>query len=244
MDVRSEILDAPTDDGTMATVVTQPVADGDWPTVVIFIDAPGVRPATREFMDRLAGDGYRVVTPDLHHRHGRLLHFEPADMASDPDARPTIMGWLASMTDAQIQHDFDSALAAAGVGDDEKVAVIGFCLGARAVVRSMERLSDRVVAGAGWHPSFLADDGPDSPHLTAGSLTRPLYLGIGDADEVQSIAMHQRFLDAVAGLDHVDVTIWPGADHGYTWPGYPNYDENAAEGSWTKTLAMFDAAFA
>jgi len=243
MDVRSQILDAPTDDGEMAAVVTQPVDAGPWPTVVIFIDAPGVRPATREFMDRLAGNGYRVITPDLHHRHGRLLHFEPADMANDPDARPTITGWLASMTDAQIQDDLDSALAVAGVPEDEKVAVIGFCLGARAVVRSMERMPDRVVAGAGWHPSFLADDEPDSPHLTAAGLAQPLYLGIGDADQVQSIAMHQRFLDAVADLDHVDVTIWPGADHGYTWPGYPNYDADAAEGSWAKTLTMFDSAF-
>lgn len=242
MDVRSETLDAPTDGGEMAVVITEPADDGDWPTVVIFIDAPGLRPATREFMDRLAGNGYRVITPDLHHRHGRLLHFEPAQAASDPDARPTITGWIASMTDAQIQHDFDCALAAAGVSDDSKLGVIGFCLGARAVVRSMDRLPERVVAGAGWHPSFLADDEPDSPHLTAGQLAGPLYLGIGDADEVQSIAMHQPFLDAVADLDHLHVTIWPGADHGYTWPGYPNYDEAAAEGSWTTTLAMFDAA--
>ena len=98
------------------------------------------------------------------------------------------------------------------------------------------------MAGAGWHPSFLVDDGDDSPHLTAGSLDRPLYLGIGEADEVQSIAMHQKFLDAVESLDHVDVTTYPGADHGYTWPGYPTYDQTAAETSWAKTLAMFGTA--
>jgi carboxymethylenebutenolidase len=245
MEVRSQIIDAPTDDGEMAVAVSEPAdappGGGSWPVVAIFIDAPGIRPATHEFMERLAGHGYRVVTPDLHHRHGRLLHFEPEQMANDPQARPTIMGWIASMTDDQIQHDLDSALGACGVPADAKVAVIGFCLGARAVVRSLLRLPDRVVAGAGWHPSFLADDGPDSPHLSAHELRPPLFLGIGDADEVQSIAMHQRFLDAVAGLDHVDVTVWPGADHGYTWPGYPNYDEGAAEGSWAKTLALLGA---
>lgn len=245
MDVRSETIDAPTDDGPMAVVTTEPaappVAGGTWPTVVIFIDAPGIRPATEAFMARLAGHGYRVVTPDLHHRHGRLLHFEPAQLAGDPAARPTLMGWIASMTDDQIQHDFDAALAAAGVPAEQPVAVIGFCLGARAAVRSMLRLPDRVVAGAGWHPSFLADDRPDSPHVVAHELRRPLFLGIGDADQIQSIAMHQRFLDAVADLGHVDVTIFPGADHGYTWPGYPNYQEAAAETSWAKTLALLGA---
>ena len=248
MDVTEQTIDADTDDGAMAVVVAEPSAPpeagGAWPVVVLFIDAPGLRPATRELMARLAGHGYRVVTPDLHHRHGRLRHYEPADMATDPDARPTIGNWIASMTDDQIQHDAASALAAAGVADDEPYATIGFCLGARAVYRAMERNPNRVVCGAAWHPSFLVDDGPDSPHLSAGKLDRPLYLGIGEDDKVQSIAMHQPFLDAVAGLDHVDVTTFPGADHGYSWPGYPSYDENAAETSWTKTLAMFEAAFA
>ncbi|MEM7092671.1 MAG: dienelactone hydrolase family protein [Actinomycetota bacterium] len=237
-------IETTTADGEMVVVVTEPEgAAPDTPTVVFFIDAPGLRPATREFMARMAGEGYRVVTPDLHHRQGRLLYFEPQDMAENPDAGPTMWGWIGAMTDDQIQSDMDDALAAAGVADDAKIAVIGFCLGARAVYRAMERLPERVVAGAGWHPSFLADDGADSPHVTAGSLAAPLYLGIGEADQVQSIAMHQPFLDAVANLDHVDVTTFEGADHGFTWPGYPSYHETAAETSWTKTLAMFGTAF-
>lgn len=242
MDTNERTIDVSTDDGEMAVVITTPAGDGPAPTVLLYIDAPGLRPATREFMARMAGEGYRVITPDLHHRHGRLLHFEPKDFATNPDARPAVMGWIASMTDDQIQADGEAALAAAGVGADETYAAIGFCLGARAVYRAMENNPQRVVAGAGWHPSFLADDGEDSPHLSAGALDRPLYLGIGEADEVQSIAMHQPFLDAVASLDHVDVTTYPGADHGYTWPGYPTYDETAAETSWTKTLAMFATA--
>lgn len=241
MSTTERTIDVTTPDGDMAVVITRPEGDGPVPTVLLYIDAPGLRPATTEFMARMAGEGYQVVTPDLHHRHGRLLHYEPKDMA-DPDARPTVMGWIASMTDDQIQADGEAALGAAGVGADEAYAVIGFCLGARAVYRAMERNPQRVVAGAAWHPSFLVNDGDDSPHLTAGSLDRPLYLGIGEADEVQSIAMHQKFLDAVAPLEHVDVTTFPGADHGFSWPGYPTYDQTAAETSWAKTLAMFGTA--
>ncbi len=247
MDVTEKTIETPTDDGDMVVVVTEPTTAPDagdrWPAVLLFIDAPGLRPATREFMARMAAEGYTVITPDLHHRNGRLLHFEPSDAADNPNARETIWGWIESMTDDQIQHDGERALAAAGVGPDAPFATIGFCLGARAVYRAMERNPERAVCGAGWHPSFLADDEPDSPHLTAVSLDRPLYLGIGEEDTVQSIAMHQRFLDAVADLDHVDVATFAGADHGYTWPGYPNYHEEAAETSWARTLAMFAAAF-
>ncbi|NNF53638.1 MAG: hydrolase [Acidimicrobiales bacterium] len=246
MDVTEQTMDTSTDDGEMALVITEPAepqpGDGEWPAVVVFIDAPGLRPATRDFMARLASNGYRVITPDLHHRHGRLRYFEPADIVADPSRRQIIRSWIESMTDDQIQHDASCALSAAGVDEGTPFAAIGFCLGARAVYRAMQRNPQRVMCGAGWHPSFLVDDSADSPHLTAAGLSRPLYLGIGDADKVQSIAMHQKFLDAVAPNPLVDVTIIPGADHGFTWPGYPTYHETAAEISWTKTLAMLAAA--
>lgn len=238
MDVQEQTIDTTTDDGEMAVVISQPESapdgGGDWPTVLLFIDAPGLRQATRDYMGRMAGEGYRVVTPDLHHRHGRLLV---------PGSMDEVWGWIGSMTDDQIQSDGADALAAAGVSEDTPYVALGFCLGTRAVFRAIERNPDRVLAGSCWHPSFMADDKPDSPHLTAAQITRPMYLGIGEADEVQSVAMHQPFLDAVAPLDNVEVMIYPGADHGFTWPGNPTYDETAAETSWTKTLAMFGAAF-
>ena len=244
METREQIIDTTTNEGDMAVLVTEPVDTGDWPAVLLFIDAPGIRAATHEFAARLAGEGYRIVVPDLHHRQGRLLN---ALDTAPPDGQTTqemVWGWIRAMTDEQIQHDGDRGLAAAGVADDAPIATIGFCLGARAVFRRMMRDGDRVRAGAGWHPSFLADDEVDSPHLTAAELAKPLFLGIGDADEVQSIAMHQRFLDAVEPLEHVRVDIFEGADHGYTWPGYPNYHEAAAEGSWEATTQMFAEAFA
>ena len=239
MDVQEQTIDTTTDDGEMAVVITQPTAapdgGGDWPTVLLFIDAPGLRQATRDYMGRMAAEGYRVVTPDLHHRHGRLLV---------PSGMDEVWAWIGSMTDDQIQHDGACALAAAGVSEDAPYVALGFCLGTRAVFRAMERNPERVLAGSCWHPSFMADDKPDSPHLTASQLTRPMYLGIGEADEVQSIAMHQPFLDAVEPLDHVEVMTFAGADHGFTWPEGANYHETASETSWTKTLAMFAAAFA
>lgn len=243
MNLLEEIIDAMTDEGEMAVVVKQPAGSppdgGSWPTVMIMIDAPGIRKATHEFMAKLASAGYRVITPDLHHRQGRMVHLEPEQTAADPSLREKVWAWIAAMTDEQIQHDVDQALAATGA-DDDPVGTIGFCLGARAVVRAMTRLPDRFVCGAGWHPSFLADDNADSPHLTPDQIAGDLYLGIGDADQVQSIAMHQRFLDATADMANVDVDIWPGADHGFTWPGYATYNEDASEGCWAKTIAMFE----
>jgi carboxymethylenebutenolidase len=248
METRQQIIDTTTDDGDMAVLLTQPDGEapgaGSWPAVLLFIDAPGIRGATHDFAAKLAGEGYLVVTPDLHHRQGRLLNAMETMPPDGQTPQEMVWGWIAAMTDDQIQHDGDRALAVAGVATDAPIVTIGFCLGARAVYRRMMRDGDRVRAGAGWHPSFLADDSPDSPHLMAATLAQPLYLAIGDADQVQSIEMHQRFLDAVEPLDHVNVEIYEGADHGFTWPGAPNYHEAAATGAWAATTTMFAAAFA
>jgi len=37
----------------------------------------------------------------------------------------------------------------------------------------------------------------------------------------------------------VTVAICPGADHGYTWPGWPGYDQPAADASFAATVARF-----
>ena len=247
METQERELEATTDDGEMVVVITEPKAPpeggGHWPTVLYFIDAPGLRPATRDSMALLASNGYRVVTPDLHHRVGRLLCAEPKDAGTEhPAGGPR--GWLGAMTDDQIQHDGAAALAAAGVSPDTPIVTIGFCLGTRAAYRLIEANPDRVLAGACFHPSMMGNDTPGSPHLTAATTPRPMYFGVGEADTVQSIEMQQRFFDAVDGVDHVEVVTFPGVDHGFTWPGYPNYDENAAETSWAKTLELFATAFA
>ena len=243
METREEIIDTTTDDGEMAVLVTQPAGDGEWPVVLLFIDAPGIRSATHEFASKLAAEGYRVVTPDLHHRQGRLLNALDTAPPDGTTVQEMVWGWIGAMTDEHIQHDADRGLAAAGVAADAPIVTIGFCLGARGVYRRL-MADDRALAGAMWHPSFLADEEPDSPHLTAAQLTKPLYLAIGDADQVQSIAMHQRFLDAVEPLDRVTVEIYEGADHGFTWPGFPNYHEAAATGAWAATTRLFADVFA
>jgi carboxymethylenebutenolidase len=239
MSITEEIIDTETVDGPMAVSVKYPDDGLRHPTIAVFHDGPGMRESNHEFNRRLAAEGYRVVMPDLYHRHGRMLGWESSD-ATD-ETRAQVMKMLHSLTDDNIQSDLDDALAVIDLNPDEKLGVIGFCLGARAIYRTLMRLPDRFVCGATWHPSFLADDTPDSPHLTASQLRQPVYIGIGTADEIQSIAMHQRFFDAVAALDNVEVEIFDGADHGYTWPSHPNYHDHAATTSWAKTTALFNA---
>ncbi len=233
-----ELVEVDTSSGPMAMLRTRPGGGDPLKQVGIFFDAPGIRQATREFSSKLAAEGYDVIVPDLYHRTDPLFHVEPEQAAADPSLRARVGEMLATLVDDEIQMDMDDAMDAAGFTDS--VGCIGFCLGARAVYRALMRRPERFVAGSMFHPSFLADDEPDSPHVTAGDLAQPLYIGIGEADQVQSIEMHQRFFDAVAPLENVELITFPGADHGFTWPGYASYHEEASTVSYAKTVALFN----
>lgn len=143
------------------------------------------------------------------------------------------------MTDDEIQSDLDDSMAAIGVGVEEQLGCVGFCLGARAVLRTMMRKPEQFGVGSMSHPSFLVDDADDSPHRSAGDLAGKLFIGIGDADQIQSIETQQLFFDAVGGLEHVQVETFAGVGHGYTWPGHDNYDRDAAARCFAATKTLF-----
>ena len=238
MDIRQEIIDADTTAGPMAVLHTQPVDPGPWKRVGIFFDAPGIRDATEAFCARLAAEGYEIVVPDLYHRDARLFSVTPEQRAADPSIVDRMRALMGTLTDDGIQQDMDDAMASVGWADGP-VGCIGFCLGARAVHRAMTRRPDRFVAGSMFHPSFLTDDSPESPHLTVDGLTGELHIGIGTADEVQSIEMHRRYFDAVEPMPNVNVRIFDGADHGFTWPGYATYHQEASDTCFAATVALF-----
>lgn len=236
--VTEEIIDVETADGPMAVLSKQPIEGSDR-LVVVFHDGPGIRDATHDFTRKLATDGYRVVIPDLYHRHGRLIGFTPEQTKADRSLVDRIWEMIRSLSDNGIQSDLDATLGALH-GVPDRFAVLGFCLGARAVCRTMMRLPERAVVGAAWHPSFLVDDHPDSPHLSADALPGTLYLGFGAADSIMTLESMQPFIDAVArrsGKTVIDVHA--DAEHGFTWPGSPNYDEAAAARSYEQTTALF-----
>jgi carboxymethylenebutenolidase len=244
MEVVEEILEAESDGAPMAILRKRPSSPGSWPFVVMFHDGPGIRGATHDFAVKLAREGFDVAVPDLYHRHGRLLGWELHERQQDPSIAERLWDLLRSLTDAGIQADLDAVLNAVDVdavdvGAHQPMATIGFCVGARAVFRTMMRFPGRFVAGAMWHPSFLVDDTPDSPHLTAAQLPGRVFIGIGEADQMQPLSSHEPFLQAIATLPGNELATFPGADHGYTWPGWPSFNQPAAEASFDKTVALF-----
>lgn len=191
------------------------------------------------FARQLAAAGYEVLVPDLYHRHGRMIGFELHEREADPTLVNQLWELVATLEDNAIQEDLELLLSTTGLDQRSVLGTIGFCLGARAVFRTMMRRPGLFVAGSMWHPSFLCDDKLDSPDRSAAGLEGALFIGIGAEDQMQPLSGHRPFLDAVSHLPSVDIQVYPGADHGYTWEGWPNYHGPAASDSFDRTVRLF-----
>ena len=228
--------------------MAKPDGDGPFPVVVFFHHGPGFDDGSKQLVEMIADRGDYVAAIDRYHRFEPWVRFDMAK-ARDPKnpdnpERKRMMSMLFGTTDDQVEEDVSALLAelqsepAAGKG---AMGCIGYCIGARSVLRTMANHPDQFLAGVGLHPSFCATDDPDSPHLAVPSLPGHLYIGIGEADQMQSVAMNKPLIAAVGELgDRGTVEIHPGADHGFAVPGSPTYQEAAASRSYDHTFAMFE----
>ena len=54
-----------TRDGRMDAYYAHPDEPGDYPGVIMFMDAPGIRQELRDFAKRIAASGYLCLLPDM-----------------------------------------------------------------------------------------------------------------------------------------------------------------------------------
>jgi carboxymethylenebutenolidase len=237
-----ETLTLSTPDGEMGVHIRRPDGDGPFPVVVYFHHGPGLDDGSKESMQWLADEGYYVISHDRYHREEPWFRFRREDRA-DQDAFQRFWGILTGTTDAMVDVDVRAVLdhvAADPAARGERLGCIGFCIGARSVVRAMADHPDTFAAGSGLHPSFCTTDQPDSPHLAVPSIPGHLYIAYGAEDKMQAAADNVPFIDAVRAMgDRGTAEILDGADHGFAVPG-DSYHEPAAKRAYDQTFAMFD----
>src|SRR5437868_5869847 len=80
-----------TKDGICPAYVYRPAGKGRWPAVLVFMDGLGIRPAMLEVGERLAGNGYVVLLPDLYYRSGPYEPMNAATVFTDSEQRKVLM---------------------------------------------------------------------------------------------------------------------------------------------------------
>src|SRR5579863_85685 len=119
-------IELATKDGPCPSYVYRPAGSGPWPTVLVFMDGLGIRPAMLEIGERLAIRGYFALVPDLFYRSGPYEPMDPHKVFSDPEQRKILMEkFFAYATVANIMSDARSFLDFLAANPDVKPGGIG-----------------------------------------------------------------------------------------------------------------------
>jgi carboxymethylenebutenolidase len=244
--VGGSTIEVATADGVADCYLTKPAGDRPHPGVLFMIDAIGLRPQIEKMADRIAGQGYVVLAPNVFYRAGRAPLWETPDL-HDPDARGKFMQSLGplmgALTPAAIDADGGAYLDALGKLADGPVGITGYCFGGRLGWLIAAAYPDRVGALGGFHTGRMVTDEEDSPHLLAPRVRAEIYWGHADHDgsmTPENIAALDKAMDD-AGVRHT-TELYEGAEHGYTMADMGAYDEAAAERHFTALSALLQRA--
>ncbi|MDB5494139.1 MAG: dienelactone hydrolase [Phenylobacterium sp.] len=236
----------PTPDGdARAFAFTPDDGPGPWPAVILFMDAPAIRPALFDMGQRLADGGYYVLVPDLFWRAGP---YPPLDIAAARAGDPEMValfqklrgstGAGRQMTDTRACLDF---LDGEPQADARKVGVTGYCMGGGVALRAAGTFPDRIVAAASFHGGNMATDDEKSPHRLAPQIKARVLVAGADQDSGFDEAQKDRLTAALAeaGVE-AEVSIWAGCRHGWVPADMPVHNAEGAERHWRELFKLLD----
>jgi carboxymethylenebutenolidase len=231
-------IELPTPDGVMSAYEIVP--DGTSRTAVLFfMDGLGYRDALKSMAERLAAAGYHVLLPDLYHRIGKQVHFDPAWMTI-PEKVGEIRKTIGSLTTEMVMSDVRVCLDRLAERGATRIGAVGYCMGGRNAFIAATQFPDRLVATASIHPGGIVTPDPAaSPHLAAEKARARMYFGIAKDDmfftreQADTFEAHLAKLGKRFQLEHY------AARHGWAVPDTPVYDAAEAERHWTAILTLF-----
>jgi carboxymethylenebutenolidase len=246
VDVTERRVDLRTADGVMDTYVFQPSGSGQWPAVIMYMDAMAVRPELKEMAKRLAANGYVAVLPNLFYRSGPIAPVDPAAFVTPGPERDRVFGLIQSIDGPKVMSDTKAILehlATQATSVRSTVGTVGYCMGGGYALLAAGTFPDRVGAAASFHGAALATSKPDSPHLVASAIKGKVYIAVAGIDPMFSDEQRERIRSALAhaGVDF-RLEVYPDVRHGFTVTGHPVYDAAGSERHWREMLTLFSDA--
>jgi len=202
-------------------------ASGSGPGVIVIQEWWGLVPWIKSIADRLAGEGYVALTPDLY--HGKTT--------DEPDEAGKLM---MGMKMEQAAKEMSGAYDYLKTHDNStgKVACVGFCMGGGlslylATLKPIDACVSYYGVLAGATPDFSKLSGPVMGHYAEDD---------GWASPAVARALEKQIRDAGG---HVEMYDYMGAKHAFMNPSPEvpkaggQFNEEAAATSWARTLAFF-----
>jgi len=238
-----QTLDIATGDGAMETFLVRPERGGLHPAVLFLMDAPGIREELRDMARRLATVGYTVLLPNLYYRAGRDTVYGP-DVLIEGSAEHTRMRAVRTrMTIPPVMQDVGAMLAFlddTAYAKPGPVGCHGYCMSGPYALAAAAHYPARIGAAASFYGTWLVSDAVESPHLTFAKSGAELYIACAEHDTLAPLPMVaelRRHFEQSGAKGEIE--IYPGAHHGFAFPGRRVYDQAAAERHWERLIALY-----
>jgi carboxymethylenebutenolidase len=192
-----------------------PASPPPWPGVVVVMEGMGLTPQLLRVCERLAGEGYAAVAPDLYWRFG----------GSNPDVSDQ---HFRQLTPEDARSDIVDVVARVRELGAATVGVTGFCMGGTFAYLAAVSGVD-VDAAAPFYGATIAQ--------MLGESYCPLLMFFGGNDQHIS-------RDDIAEIEKHhpgQVVVYENAGHGFMRDGSDSYDEEAATDAWRRLLEFFGA---
>jgi carboxymethylenebutenolidase len=221
-----EWVEVPSEGRTVHSFVAHPETDEPTPAVVVIHENRGLTDWVRSFADRLAGEGYLAIAPDL------LSEFDPehertVDFATSDAARAAIY----ELDPEQVTSDLHAVrdYAAELPSTTGAVAVMGFCWGGSTTFRFATRSSDISAA------LVFYGTAPDDLEALR-SISAPVHGFYAENDERVNATIPETESRMERFGKSYDVEVYEGVGHAFMRAG-------ADPGASAPARAANDAAF-
>lgn len=200
-------------------------AHGALPAVMVFHEWWGLNDNVKAAADRLAGQGYVVLAVDLY----------GGEVATTPDRAQALMEKALADDEARAQNVRAAYAYLETQTPASAIATLGWCFGGAMSFETATMFPDKVAATVIFYGSVSSDPQVLEP------LQMPILGLFGGADAHVPAAGAREFEAALHRLGkEAEVKVYDGAGHAFANPSGENYQKDAAEDAWQRTLAFLD----
>jgi carboxymethylenebutenolidase len=219
-------------DGAFGAYVSRPNALPA-PAVVVLQELFGVNADIRKTCGELAEQGFIAVAPDLFWRQERGVDL--SNVTSEADWQHGLRLYQAYDRDAGVKDIEDTITAVRNLSAcSDKVAILGYCLGALMVFLTSVRY-DSIDAAVAYH------GGDTEKYLgEVDGLHAPLLMHLAEEDEFISKAAQAAIKAALAKKPSATVYSYPGQNHAFSRHGGAHYNAEAAALAHERTYAFLN----
>jgi len=219
--------------GDMARGYLAVPSSGSGPGVIVVQEWWGLNPQIKGVADRLAGEGFVALAPDLY--RGELAEHDEMDKAGHLMTTLPMDRAARDMTGAVDFLAAHSAVTGDGLG------AIGFCMGGGLVLVLGTLRPDRIKAVVPFYGvvGFDDDNAPDWSNLAA-----PVEGHYAENDDFFPASKAQALEAGLRGLGkEATVHVYPGCGHAFANETNPfgSYNADAADEAYARAIAFLHA---